>query len=175
MLAEELSTRTIPCLSSGIRHGSFNAGRLRAAEAVPDGAEPIIDSIAGATLHDADDGTTQGTPPRATAPISPERVAAILRTRPWLEGRIHEKGLPATQSGLLADMHEWFAGHGPNAALRSFAASHGDLHQRLIATLAAFKRNRATRNRLQTARAWHDIRTWQVERRKRTLHLIKLG
>jgi hypothetical protein len=49
------------------------------------------------------------------------------------------------------------------------------LHQRLTATLAALNRNRAARNRHQAARARHDMRTWQVERRKRTRHLIELG
>jgi len=43
------------------------------------------------------------------------------------------------------------------------------------ATLAALGRNRAARNRQQAARARHDMRTWQVERRKRTRHLIELG
>jgi hypothetical protein len=37
------------------------------------------------------------------------------------------------------------------------------------------QRNRAARNRHQAARARHDMRTWQVERRKRTRHLIELG
>lgn len=31
------------------------------------------------------------------------------------------------------------------------------------------------RNRHQAARARHDMRSWQVERRKRTRHLIELG
>jgi hypothetical protein len=39
----------------------------------------------------------------------------------------------------------------------------------------ALRRNRAARNRYQVARARHDMRTWQVERRKRTRHLIELG
>jgi Conjugal transfer protein TraD len=39
----------------------------------------------------------------------------------------------------------------------------------------ALLRNRVARNRRQTARARHDMRTWQVERRKRTRHLIELG
>lgn len=39
----------------------------------------------------------------------------------------------------------------------------------------ALKRNRAARNRHQAVRARHDMRTWQVERRKRTRHLIELG
>jgi hypothetical protein len=51
----------------------------------------------------------------------------------------------------------------------------GELHRQLSATLAALGRNRAARNRQQAARARHDIRTWQVERRKRTRHLIELG
>jgi hypothetical protein len=42
-------------------------------------------------------------------------------------------------------------------------------------TLAALRHNRAARNRHQTAQARHDMRTWQVERRKRTRHLIELG
>jgi hypothetical protein len=50
-----------------------------------------------------------------------------------------------------------------------FAASRGDLQKRLTATL------RAARYRHQVARARHDMRTWQVERRKRTRHLIELG
>ena len=40
---------------------------------------------------------------------------------------------------------------------------------------AALLRNRAARNRHQAAKARHDMRTWQVERRKRTRHLIELG
>lgn len=36
-------------------------------------------------------------------------------------------------------------------------------------------RNRAARNRRQMTRARHDMRSWQVERRKRTRHLIELG
>lgn len=65
--------------------------------------------------------------------------------------------------------------HGRNAGLRSFKAGHGDLHQRLTATLAALKRSLAARNRHQAQRARHDMRTWQLERRKRTQHLIELG
>jgi Conjugal transfer protein TraD len=57
----------------------------------------------------------------------------------------------------------------------SFKAGRGDLHHRLTATLAALNRNRAARNRHQAAVARHDMRTWQVERRKRTRHLIELG
>jgi hypothetical protein len=59
--------------------------------------------------------------------------------------------------------------------LRSFRDGRGDLQRRLTATLAALSRNRAARNRHQGARARHDMRTWQVERRKRTRHLIELG
>ena len=58
---------------------------------------------------------------------------------------------------------------------RSFRAGRGELHRQLSATLAALGRNRAARNRQQAARARHDMRTWQVERRKRTRHLIELG
>ena len=39
----------------------------------------------------------------------------------------------------------------------------------------ALLHNRAAHNRHQAARARHDMRTWQVERRKRTRHLIELG
>lgn len=39
----------------------------------------------------------------------------------------------------------------------------------------ALLRNRAACNRCQAAKARHDMRTWQVERRKRTRHLIELG
>jgi hypothetical protein len=39
----------------------------------------------------------------------------------------------------------------------------------------ALLHNRAARNRHQAARARRDMRTWQVERRKRTRHLIELG
>ena len=49
------------------------------------------------------------------------------------------------------------------------------MRQQLTATLTALLRNRAARNRQQAARARHDMRTWQVERRKRTRHLIELG
>ena len=43
------------------------------------------------------------------------------------------------------------------------------------ASLAALQRNRAARNRQQAARVRHDMRTWQIERRKRTRNLIELG
>lgn len=39
----------------------------------------------------------------------------------------------------------------------------------------ALNRNRAARNRHQGAQARNDMRTWQVERRRRTRHLIELG
>src|SRR6202050_3933952 len=64
---------------------------------------------------------------------------------------------------------------GPGAGRRAFRAGRGELHRQLSATLAALGRNRAARNRQQAARARHDMRTWQVERRKRTRHLIELG
>src|SRR6202035_412386 len=65
--------------------------------------------------------------------------------------------------------------HGRSAGPRSFMGEHGDLHPRLTATLAALNSNRAACNRHQVARARHDMRAWQVERRKRTRHLIELG
>jgi len=49
------------------------------------------------------------------------------------------------------------------------------MHRQLTATRTALRRNRAARNRYQAAKARHDMRTWQVERRKRTRHLIELG
>ena len=49
------------------------------------------------------------------------------------------------------------------------------MHRQLTATRTALRRNRAARNRYQAARARHDMRTWQIERRKRTRHLIELG
>src|SRR3954464_3868946 len=64
---------------------------------------------------------------------------------------------------------------GPGAEPRSFRAGRGELRRQLSATLAALPRNRAARYRYQAARARHDMRTWQVERRKRTRHLIELG
>lgn len=64
---------------------------------------------------------------------------------------------------------------GPSAGKRSFAGNRADLHQRLTVTTAALKRNRAARNRHQTQRARLGMRTWQVECRKRTRHLMELG
>jgi hypothetical protein len=64
---------------------------------------------------------------------------------------------------------------GPGAGPRFFKAGRGEMHQQLIATRTALLRNRAARNRHQAARVRHDMRTWQVERRKRTRHLIELG
>ena len=49
------------------------------------------------------------------------------------------------------------------------------MRQQLTAIRIALLRNRAARNRDQAARARHDMRSWQVERRKRTRHLIELG
>jgi hypothetical protein len=49
------------------------------------------------------------------------------------------------------------------------------LRRQLTTTLAALRRNQSARNRHQAARARHDMRSWQVERRKRTRHLIELG
>ena len=65
--------------------------------------------------------------------------------------------------------------HGPSAVRHSFKDGRGDLLRHLTATLAALQRNRAARNRHQAQRARHDMRTWQIERRKRTRHLIELG
>jgi hypothetical protein len=65
--------------------------------------------------------------------------------------------------------------HGRSAEPRSFTAGRGELHRRLTATRAALRQSRAARNRHQAARARHDMRTWQVERRKRTRRLIELG
>jgi primosomal protein N'' len=65
--------------------------------------------------------------------------------------------------------------HGQNAVPRSFRAGRGELHRQLTATLAALRHNRSARNRQQAARARHDMRSWQVERRRRTRHLIELG
>ena len=45
----------------------------------------------------------------------------------------------------------------------------------MVATEVALKRNRAAANRLQAARARHDRRGWQMDRRKRTRQLIELG
>ena len=47
--------------------------------------------------------------------------------------------------------------------------------RQLTAIRTALRRNRAARNRRQAARARCDMRTWQVERRWRTRHLIELG
>lgn len=60
-------------------------------------------------------------------------------------------------------------------APRFFGGGGGELHRLLTATLAALNRNRAALNRHQAAAARHDMRSWQVERRKRTRHLIELG
>ncbi len=62
-------------------------------------------------------------------------------------------------------------------AVKKHHSTYGQISglQRLIATLAGLRRNRAARNRHQPQRARHDMRTWQVERRKRTQHLIELG
>jgi hypothetical protein len=54
-------------------------------------------------------------------------------------------------------------------------ADHGELLRQLSATLAALRLNRAAHYRRQAALARNDMRTWQVERRKRTRHLIELG
>src|SRR6202140_1081903 len=64
---------------------------------------------------------------------------------------------------------------GPSEEPRSFRAGRGEQHRQLSATLAALRRNWAARNRQQAARARHDMRAWQVERRKRTRRLIELG
>ena len=58
---------------------------------------------------------------------------------------------------------------------RSFRAGRGELQRQLSDTLAAIGRSRAVRNRQQATRARHDMRSWQVERRKRTRHVIELG
>src|SRR6201986_1806074 len=49
------------------------------------------------------------------------------------------------------------------------------MHQKLSATRTALLRNGAARTRHQAAKARHDMRSWQVERRKRTRRLIELG
>jgi hypothetical protein len=49
------------------------------------------------------------------------------------------------------------------------------MHRQLTGTQIALLRNQAACNRYQAAKARFDLRTWQVERRKRTRHLIELG
>jgi Conjugal transfer protein TraD len=49
------------------------------------------------------------------------------------------------------------------------------MRQQLTAAWTALLRNQAARNRHQAAKARHDMRSWQVERRKRTRRLIELG
>jgi hypothetical protein len=56
-----------------------------------------------------------------------------------------------------------------------FQGARGEMQQQLTATRTALLRNRAAHNRHQAATARHDMRGWQVERRKRTRHLIELG
>lgn len=58
---------------------------------------------------------------------------------------------------------------------RFSSGERGELLRQLSATAAALNRNHAARARHQAAQARHDMRTWQVERRKRTRHLIELG
>ena len=65
--------------------------------------------------------------------------------------------------------------HGPSAVSCFFKAGRGEMRQQLTATWKALLRNRAARNRYQAAKARHDMRAWQVDRRKRTRHLIELG
>lgn len=65
--------------------------------------------------------------------------------------------------------------HGRDGGQPSFMDRHGEMHRQLTATLAALNRNTSARNRHQAARARHDMHTWQVERSKRTRHLIELG
>ena len=60
-------------------------------------------------------------------------------------------------------------------APRFFRAGRGELHRFLTATMTALQRSRAARNRRQAERARHDMRSWQIERRKRTRRLIELG
>jgi hypothetical protein len=64
---------------------------------------------------------------------------------------------------------------GPDAGPHFFKAGREEMRKHLSATLVALRRNRAACNRHQAAKARHDMRTWQVERRKRTRHLIELG
>ena len=45
----------------------------------------------------------------------------------------------------------------------------------MTATRKALRRNLAACHRHQAARARRDMRRWQVDRRKRTRHLIELG
>ncbi len=60
--------------------------------------------------------------------------------------------------------------------VRSFTREgHGELLSQLSATTAALNRNHAAGNRHQAAQARNDMRTWQVERRKRARQLIELG
>ena len=56
-----------------------------------------------------------------------------------------------------------------------FLDGRGEMRQQLTAALVALRRNQTARSRHQAARARHDMLSWQVERRKRTRHLIELG
>lgn len=65
--------------------------------------------------------------------------------------------------------------HGQSAGAHSFRAGRGEMRQNLIATCTALLRQQAAGNRHQAERARHDMRAWQIDRRKRTRHLIELG
>ena len=65
--------------------------------------------------------------------------------------------------------------HGPGAAPHSFRAGRAELYRGLAVTLAALNRCRSARSRHQAAQSRHDMRTWEIERRQRTRHLIELG
>jgi hypothetical protein len=71
----------------------------------------------------------------------------------------------------VAKREAWARRGGP----RFFKAGRGEMHRQLSATRTALLRNRAARNRYQAGKARHEMSTWQVDRRKRTRHLIELG
>jgi len=62
-----------------------------------------------------------------------------------------------------------------NAARRSFGRGHAKLRAHLATTRAAVRRTMGARHRLNAKLARHDARDWQVNRRERTRHLIRLG
>lgn len=89
-------------LSGSLRHGSFNAGLLRAAAAaMPDDAKLVIGSIAGVPLYDADDEKTNGTP---------ETVAELRDKLSAADGLIlstpeYNNGIP----GVFKNAIDWMA------------------------------------------------------------------
>lgn len=135
-------------------------------------------------MHRSHDGSQ----PHAETTLRTSAAFRSLRRPYCAQLAAHECGPPLSSDALLCQhlrCAEVRLSVSPEAVLRAEASGLLNVDEAQMSappcpgtqrpTLSALRRNRAARHRHRAARAWHDMRDWRVERRRRSRHLIELG